>query len=49
MQLVNVPLAGVPNIGVTKVGLLDKTKLPEPVAVGAAPDARKKDERFFDI
>jgi hypothetical protein len=31
VQLVNVPLAGVPSAGVTKVGDVDPTKLPVPV------------------
>ena len=33
VALVNVTLVGVPRIGVTKVGLVDKTLLPEPVEV----------------
>jgi hypothetical protein len=33
--LVNTPLAGVPNAGVTKVGLVAKTTLPDPVGVAA--------------
>jgi hypothetical protein len=31
VKFVTTPLAGVPNAGVTKVGLVDKTMLPEPV------------------
>jgi hypothetical protein len=33
VQFVNVPDEGVPNAGVTKVGLVDRTTLPEPVEV----------------
>jgi len=33
VALVNTPLAGVPSIGVTKVGLVDKTTEPVPVEV----------------
>ena len=32
MQFVNVPLAGVPNAGVTKVGLVANTNEPLPVS-----------------
>jgi len=41
VQLVNVPDEGVPNAGVTSVGLVDKTTLPVPVEVvtPVPPDA----------
>ena len=43
MQLVSVPLAGVPRLGATRVGLVANTSAPEPVSSLTA-DARLADD-----